>query len=322
MKKTTVVVFAATVLWWSTGCAMLDGLVKTSVSDGDARMNLGEYKGLKHAVGCKDFENQSGWSGHWDLGRNLSIMLESALYDTGRFVIVEREKLNDVLAEQDLVASGRTAKAKKVAQTGLVRPAKYLATGAVTVAEEGTSGGGGGISIKGVRIGGGAGSATITIIAKLIDTTTGQVVQKKTITGKAGRVNFNLGLSVKGVHTDLGAFAKSPMGSAAQDCINQAAKFFAEAMAKIPFDASVVKVSDGKVIINRGSEHGIEEGMEMTMREEGELLTDPDSGEVLGTEEGKVLGRLKVTRVLEKMSYCEVLEGEKNPSPGTLVTAK
>ena len=39
-------------------------------------------------------------------------MLESALFDSGRFVIVEREKLGDVMAEQDLAASGRAAKSK------------------------------------------------------------------------------------------------------------------------------------------------------------------------------------------------------------------
>ena len=108
------------------------GKATTSTEDSNAKMNLGEYKGLKQAVGCQDFENQAGWSGSWDLGNNLSIMLESALFDTGRFVLVEREKLTAVVAEQDLAASGRTAKAKNVAQTGLIRSAKYIASGAVT----------------------------------------------------------------------------------------------------------------------------------------------------------------------------------------------
>lgn len=302
------------------GCAVMDSLTKTQTSDGDAKMGLGEYKGVKHAIGCKDFENQAGWHGEWELGNNMSIMLESALFDTGRFVVVEREKLKDVIAEQDLVASGRTAKAKKVAQTGLIRPARYLATGAITVATEGVSGAGGGISIKGVSLGGGKSSAQVTIIAKLIDTTTGEIVQKKSIVGKAGRVAASVGLSVGGVGANLGGFKKTPMGEAAQDCINQAAKFFAQAMEKIPFDGCVVKVSGGQVIINRGSEFGIEVGKEMIMREEGELMTDPNTGEVLGNEEGKILGKLKIAKVAEKVSYCDVTEGEKNPKPGTLVT--
>ena len=301
------------------GCAMMDSLTKTETSDGDAKMGLGEYHGVKHAVGCKDFDNQAGWHGQWELGNNLSIMLESALFDSGRFVVVEREKLRDVIAEQDLVASGRTAKAKKVAQTGLIRPARYLATGAVTVADEGTAGGGGGINIKGFDFGGGKSTASITIIAKLVDTTTGEIVQKKTIVGKAGRVRFNVGGSFHGIGGNFDGFKKTPMGEAAQDCINQAAVFFAKAMEKIPFDACVVKATEGKVVINRGSEFGIEVGQAMVMREEGELMTDPNTGEVLGNEEGKVLGKLKISKVAEKVSYCDVTEGEKNPKPGTQV---
>lgn len=302
------------------GCAMMDQLTKTETSDGDAKMGLGEYKGVKHAIGCKDFDNQAGWHGQWEIGNNLSVMLESALFDTGRFVMVEREKLKEVIAEQDLATSGRTAKAKKVAQTGMIRPARYLATGAVTVVEEGQSGGTGGISIGGVSLGGGKSKAQITIIAKLVDTTTSEVVQKKTIVGKAGRISANVGLHFGAVGANLGGFQKTPLGEAAQDCMNQAAKFFALAMEKIPFDACVVKVSEGKVVINRGSAFGLEVGKEMVMREEGEVMTDPNTGEVLEAEQGKVVGKIKISKVSEKVSYCDPVEGEKNPKPGTNVT--
>jgi len=313
-------VSAATGLFLAvSGCALLDGMVGTKTSDGDFKSQLGEYKGLKHAVGCADFENQGGWGGSWNLGHNLSIMLESALYDTGRFVMVEREKLGKVLTEQDLVTSGRTAKAAKVAQTGLIRPARYLATGAVTGAEEGTSGSTGGISLYGVSLGGGKSSAQVTIIAKLVDTTTSQIVAKKRIVGKAGRVSMNVGLSIRNVSTDMGGFSKTPLSEAAQDCINQAAVFLAKEIEKVKFDGCVVKVSNGRVIINRGSEFGIENGQTLSMVEEGEQLIDPQDGTIMGQEKGKTLGTLKVVSVDQKMSYCEVVSGEKNPKAGTLV---
>lgn len=299
------------------GCALLG----TQTAQANTKMDLPEYTGLKHAIGCKDFENQAGWHGQWHLGNNLSIMLESALFDTKRFVIVEREKLKDVIAEQDLAASGRAAKAKNVAKTGLIRPARYLATGAITTVEENTSGGGGGVSAFGVRLGGSAAKASITIIAKLIDTTTGEIVAKETIKGSAGSAGLSAGVSVGPVSTDMGGFKKTPLGDAAQDCINKAAYFFAKTMTekKIPFEGSVVKVSGDQVIINRGSEYGLQAGKDLVMEEEGELLTDPETGAVLGKEKGKQLGKLKVSKVVEKMAYCTVTEGEKNPKPGTVV---
>lgn len=299
------------------------GKAGTATESSNAKMNLGEYKGLKQAIGCKDFENQSGWSGQWNIGNDLAIMLESALFDTGRFVIVEREKLTDVIAEQDLAASGRTAKSTKVAQTGLIRSARYIGTGAVTTVEESQSGGDAGFSFKGIRLGGGKSEAQVTVIVKLIDTTTGEIVAKESITGKAGNTSLKVGLSVAGTDTDLGGFKKTPLGQAAQDCINKASEFIAKKMESFPFEGSVIKVSgNGQVLINRGSEFGMEAGQELVMATQGEVLTDPDSGEILGNEEGSVIGKIKVSKVTEKVSYCDVLDGEKNPPAGTVVKAQ
>lgn len=299
------------------------GKATTQTESGNAQMNLGEYKGLKQAIGCKKFDNEAGWHGEWELGDNLSIMLESALYDTGRFVIVEREKLTDVIAEQDLVASGRAAPAKKVAETGKIRAARYIGTGAVTEVEEGQSGGGGGISFKGISLGGSKAQAQVTVIVKLIDTTTSEIVAKERIVGKAGRTGLNVGLSKWGVDTQMGGFKKTPLGQAAQDCINQAAAFIAKKMESFPFEGAVIKVTDsGQVIINRGSEFGVEPGQQLVMSTAGETLMDPDTGAVLGVEEGEVIGKIKVTKVAEKVSYADITEGEKNPTPGTVVKAE
>ncbi len=323
-RQLTLATVTAVSMFMMSGCALLDPLVgKTEVSEGDSKMGLPEYKGIKHAIGCKNFANQGGWAGSYDLGNNLSIMMEAALYDTGRFVMVEREQLADVIVEQDINASGRTAGAKNVAKTGLLRPAKYLATGAVIEASEDTSGGFGGISFGGISLGGGKAKCRVKIIAKLVDTTTGQVVKKKEFTGVAGKANMSVGLSYNGINTDMGGFKKTPMGEAAQDCIIQYAKWLALEMEKEKFDASVVKVADdGQIIINRGSAHSLPVGKELVMREEGTLLTDPGTGEVLGNEEGKELGQLKVAKVLEKISYCSVTAGTKKPKPGTLVIEK
>jgi curli biogenesis system outer membrane secretion channel CsgG len=295
---------------------------KTEGGNSDIGKKLGDYKGLKHAIGCKDFDNQSGWHGRWEIGRNLSIMLESALADSGRFVIVEREKLGDVLLEQNLAASGRMAKSK-VAKTGLIRPARYIGTGAVTEVEDAQSGGGGGISFKGIRLGGGKSEAQVTVIVKLVDTTTSEIVVKERIVGKAGRLNLKIGLDIAGVSTDLGGFKKTPLGQAAQDCINQAAAVIAKKMEEFPFEGAVIKTADGgKVLINRGEEFGVEAGQELIMGSEGATITDPDTGAILGKEEGQTIGKLKVSKVDKKFSYCDVTSGEKRPPAGTVVRSK
>lgn len=318
-RRNSLWIAAALALTVASPAFALWGKATTSTESGNAKMNLGDYKGLKHAIGCKEFANEAGWHGDWEIGHNLTIMLESALFDSGRFVIVEREKLGDVMAEQDLAAGGRAAKSK-VAKTGLIRPARYIASGAVTEVTENQSGGGGGISFKGIRLGGGKNEAQVTVIVKLIDTTTGEIVAKERIVGKAGGTSLNVGLSVGGLNTDLGGFKKTPLGQAAQDCIAKASEFIAKKMETFPFEGSIVKASGGKAYINRGAEFGVETGQELVMKTEGETLTDPETGAILGKEEGKVIGKVKVSKVDAKLSVCDIVDGDKNPPAGTLVS--
>jgi len=318
------VIAIATFVFTSNSMALW-GKSETKTESGNADMGLGEYKGLKHAIGCKEFENDAGWSGRWELGKNLTVMLESALYDTGRFVLVEREKLRDVLLEQDLMASGRMAKTKKVAKTGVVRPAKYIASGSVTEVSQNQSGASGGINTPFGRIGGKASDTKVAIIVKLIDTSTSEIVAKERIEGTAGKKGLDLSnIRIPGTSTtvDMGGFKKDPLGQAAQDCINQAAKFIAKQMEEFPFEGSVIKASSGEVIINRGSEYGVEKGQKLVMETEGEQLIDPDTGAVLGQEDGDLIGNLEVVKVREKFSYCKVLDGETSPAKGTIVKAK
>ncbi|MDA0576949.1 MAG: hypothetical protein O3B24_02505 [Verrucomicrobia bacterium] len=321
-KRTIIAMLTVLAALGATNSFALWGQAKTKTTQGNADMGLGEYAGLKHAIGCTEFENEAGWHGNWEIGKNLTVMLESALYDTGRFVVVEREKLTSIVAEQDLAASGRTAKAKDVAQTGKLRSARYLATGAVTEVDDGQSGGNAGISVKGFRIGGRKNETQVTIILKLIDTTTGQLVAKERIVGKAGGTGLDVGLNVGGISTDMGGFKKTPLGQAAQDCINQAAALVAKQMEEFPFEGSVIKsTGTGSVIINRGSEFGVEVGQNLVIATEGEELIDPSSGEILGKEEGEIIGKLTVTKTQEKISYCDVTEGDKAPPPGAVVKA-
>ena len=83
-------------------------------------------------VGVAEFTNQSGaawWRG--GVGWELSGMLSNELSSSGAFRVVERQKLQAVLEEQNLAASGRVAKGTG-AKIGKVTGAQYLITGTVT----------------------------------------------------------------------------------------------------------------------------------------------------------------------------------------------
>jgi curli biogenesis system outer membrane secretion channel CsgG len=293
------------------GHAFLDKVIGSGGTETEADENpKSDYKGVKHAIGVSSFTNDAGWSGAWNLGDNLSTMLESALYDTGRFVLVQREKLGDVIAEQNLADSGRAAQSD-VANTGKLRSARYLATGSITTVQDNTQRSDGGISFKGISVGGGGKKATVTAIITLTDTTTGEILAKKRVEGKAGGRKLRLGLNRGGLNTNLGGFAEEPLGEAAQDVISKAVDLIVKEMKDKKLDGSVVTVAGERVVINRGEQFNVQPGQTFVVRTKGELLTDPSTGEILERLEGEVVCTLKVDKVSEKIAYCSVVEGAK-----------
>jgi curli biogenesis system outer membrane secretion channel CsgG len=283
---------------------------KTEAKDGNAELDLPPYDGIKHAIGVIPFENTSYWKGDIDLQENMTTMLENVLLQSGRFVVVERENLEETLAEQDLQSGGRAAKAKDVAATGVVRSAKYLARAQITGVEAEESGGSGGINVGKFSIGASGGKAQIEMIIKIFDSSTSEIIASQRIVGKAGKRGFSLGFSESGLSTSIGGFSKTPIGEAAYDCVAQAVVYLAHEFEDYKFEGSVVTVTgDGRIVINRGSKFNVQNGDRFQVREIGEVLTDPATGEVLDRIEGAITCTIEVDRVTEKVSYCKLVDG-------------
>jgi hypothetical protein len=82
-------------------------------------------------------------------------------------------------------------------------------------------------------------------------------------------------------------------------------------MRKSMIIAKVAKIYDKyRLVINKGLEDGVEKGMDFYVYEEGEDVTDPDTGEVLQKEEF-VKAWLKVIHSQEKIAILESAETEK-----------
>ena len=83
---------------------------------------------------------QKWWSGNQDIGEGISDMIVDELVNDGSFRIIERKRLDAILAEQNLSQSERAdPSAKTLAAIGKLLGAKYLVTGSVT---KSVSGGG------------------------------------------------------------------------------------------------------------------------------------------------------------------------------------
>ena len=172
----------------------------------------------KISIGVDDFKNEThaGW---WTggVGHDLAGMLSNELSSTGKFKIVERKKLDSVMKEQDLGASGRVG--KKAAKIGKLTGADYLVMATVTAYEENVSERGGGLSFGGISIGGSKDDAYMAVDLRVVDSTTGEVEFSRTIEGKAGGMGLSLGLSKGGFSGALGGKEKTPAGKAIRAAI-------------------------------------------------------------------------------------------------------
>ena len=179
----------------------------------------------KPRLGVLRFTNQTsaGWWS-WRVGSELQDMLAAELANTKAFQVLERREIEAVLGEQDLGASGRIDNATR-AKIGKIKGAKYLVSATVSAYEEETSGTGGGIGILGFRVGGKKEKAYIAVDLKVIDTTTAEIVDARTVEASSASGGLRLGASVGIFSGDLEKYEKTPTGKAIRACIIEIAEY-------------------------------------------------------------------------------------------------
>lgn len=184
----------------------------------------------KPVVGIAEFKKSvavNWWGGQ--VGWDMADMLANELMGTKKFNVVERQKLNAVITEQDLAASGRVRKGTG-AKTGQLTGAKYLVTGTVTSYEENTASTGGGLSFKGISVGGNKGKAYIAVDLRVIDTSTGAVVDSRTVEANSSKGGLNLGFFKSGLGGNFNTKKKTPAMKAVRAVIMEISEYLACSM--------------------------------------------------------------------------------------------
>ncbi len=265
--------------------------------------------GLRYSVTVTRFENQAGWHGQWDLGDAWGTVFTDLLNQSGKFIVLgETDMRAAALDEQDFAASGRTAGGKKAPATGQMTPAQILVKGAITHVQGDTGGAGGGVRIKGFKIGGKGGKGEVNATIYMVDSTTGQVIASKSVVGTHKRKGLGVGYNAGGWGAAFGGHENDNVGLAVQDACANAVEFLIAQLPNFQWTGSVVLEKDGKIYVNRGSREGIAVGQIFSVGEV-EVLRDPDTGEILDESMTEV-ARLRVTQVKEKLSICEVTSGD------------
>jgi curli biogenesis system outer membrane secretion channel CsgG len=192
----------------------------------------------KLTLSVPEFKSPTIWW-WWGGGtaNDLAAALSNELTATGKFSVVERNKLGAVLSEQELAELGLTRPSTS-AKKGQLTGAKYIVLGQVTSYEEGVASKSSGIGVGGIRIGpirlGGnsrksSQEAYIAIDLRVVDSTTGEVAYARTIEGRATSTSsgggLNIGIGGIGVGGNEEKTQRAPVGKALRAALIEATNY-------------------------------------------------------------------------------------------------
>jgi curli biogenesis system outer membrane secretion channel CsgG len=203
------------------------------------------------AVALLDFDYgtvQQWWSGNWDIGKGISDLLVDELVNDGSFRVIERKRLDAILAEQNFSNSERAdPSAATVAKIGKVLGVQYLIVGSITkfgTEQKKQSVGGGGFGRGGFgigRVGRDKGKANVAITARIIDISTAEIMASARGEGMSQRSGLLLGggggnwggAGLGEVNMSSSDYRETILGEATESAVKQVADKLVAARARL-----------------------------------------------------------------------------------------
>ena len=254
------------------------------------------------------------WSIDSELSKAATDLMINALVNTNHFRVFERTKLDAILQEQDFqVTSGRVDPSTAV-KIGKMIGVDSIVTGSITSIVFSKSGG---ITLGPVNLK--KSVATVTIMVRAINVTTGEIIFSEVKKGTTSKSGISIRIPVAG---GLGLSSESVVDifSAIEDVCHQVAVEFVAKIdsnvmiassSSLSLEGYVVKVdstSSGEitqVYINLGVNSGIKVGDEIKISQEGEVILDPKTQEVLDREL-ILVAQARIIQVKENISIALV----------------
>ena len=221
------------------GCAALQQMTQPTaqVDNTAGAAALPPYSGPKARIAVADFDVKAARA-TYEIGSGLREMLVTALINSNRFSVLERQALSAVMQEQELSASG-AAQPGSGPQRGNIKTADLIITAAVTEFEPQASGGragiggGGGVGsgVLGALIGGALNKAHMALDLRIVDASTSEVLTATRVQGQASDISGGIMagfLGSWGMGAGLSAYANTPMEKAIRVCIIEAVRYISQ----------------------------------------------------------------------------------------------
>lgn len=249
-----------------------------------------------------------------DVGKGITDMLVEKLVKDGKYSVIERKALDKILAEQNFSNSDR-ANPATAAKIGQMLGVDAIIMGSITKFgrdDHSKSIGGLGIGPRAFGIGGvkkSEAKAVCAISARVVDTTTGEILAAVTGEGQSKRSGTSLlggggggrGVGVGGFDTHASNFGQTLLGEAVTQAVGEVGTQLGASATNVPtrkveVSGVVADVSGNTLIINVGSKKGLQVGDKLEISHAGRQIKDPTTGKVLKTITTKI-GDATVTEV-------------------------
>ena len=256
-----------------------------------------------------------------NIGTGIQAMLVKRVAQDGKYTVVERRKVANIIKEQDFSASNRV-KQGTGARVGQIRGANLTLMGDIVVFgrdDRKTSAGIGAIVPgAGGAAGGYKGDAKAVVVLdyRIVDTETSEVVASGEARGESKRTSKGFGAAMFAGGVGVGGgfnmtssnFAETIIGEATMDAVNKLAVDInmrelngGAGGRDLDLDARVADVSGNSITINAGTAAGLAVGQTFTIYHKGKEIKDPTTGEVLDVQTTP-LGQLTITVVRDRIA--------------------
>jgi curli biogenesis system outer membrane secretion channel CsgG len=158
-----------------------------------------------------------------EVGDGLREMLQTALFESNYFIVLDRLDPAGLTAEQ-LLSDSFMADADAILKQGQMQPAEVMVYGVISRLE----GGGIGLRVKvpgaPLTVGGIYHEARVTLDMRVVDTASGRVLQATSVDGEAVSGRSSAGTVFSGIDLplSLSLFQNTPLELAIRDCIYRA----------------------------------------------------------------------------------------------------
>ncbi|MBN1553063.1 hypothetical protein JW979_16425 [bacterium] len=212
------------------------------------------------------------------------------LVQTRKFDVVERDRMNEIIKEQDFSDTEYVSTANAI-KMGQLLGADYFIFGQIELIEAQKT------------------SKQVPYTDKVSESIFGRmVVNMRIVDTRGGKVVAAKKINYTDSGKMTGSEAETAMMFMEKLKENTVKKLVNEVVEGV-FPIKVASISGTDVVLNRGEGASYSAGDVLTVYEQGKDIKDPDTGESLGAEEIEI-GKIQVTEILQKQTKGTLISGD------------